>query len=256
MDNQYPKTITLHLRTQFLGQRPGKYNAWQVSMVEKTLPYSQVAMIVCDMWDKHWSLGASERVNAMAPRMNAVLSMARARGATIIHAPSDTMEFFEGSPGRERALGVPKISTPAEIEHADFLLPVDDSDGGSDTGETIEKRVWTCQHPAVQINQEKDYISDDGLQVLAILRNLEIRLLLIMGVHTNMCILNRSFAIKQMVRWDMPVALVRDLTDSLYNPALPPYVSHDWGTALVVEYIEKFWCPTIISTNLFSAPLL
>jgi hypothetical protein len=77
-----------------------------------------------------------------------------------------------------------------------------------------------------------------------------------MGVHTNMCILNRSFAIKQMVRWDMPVALVRDLTDSLYNPALPPYVSHDWGTALVVEYIEKFWCPTIISTNLFSAPLL
>ncbi len=25
--------------------------------------------------------------------------------------------------------------------------------------------------------------------------------LLIMGVHTNMCVLNWSFAIKQMVRW-------------------------------------------------------
>jgi hypothetical protein len=115
MDNQYPKTITLHLRTQFLGQRPGKYNAWQVSMVEKTLPYSQVAMIVCDMWDKHWSLGASERVNAMAPRMNAVLSMARARGATIIHAPSDTMEFFEGSPGLWvflKSLPLRRLNTP------------------------------------------------------------------------------------------------------------------------------------------------
>jgi nicotinamidase-related amidase len=255
MVNNYPKTLTLHLRSQFLGQRPGKYNAWQVSMVEKTLPYSQVAMIVCDMWDNHWSLGAAERVNAMAPRMNAVLEIARARGAAIIHAPSDTMEYYSGSPARERALGVPKISPPAEIKHKDFLLPVDDTDGGSDTGETVEKRVWTCQHSAIHINQEKDYISDDGLQVWAILKYLDISHLLIMGVHTNMCILNRSFAIKQMVRWGMPVALVRDLTDSLYNPARPPYVSHDWGTALVVDYIEKFWCPTIASTNLFSTPL-
>jgi hypothetical protein len=64
-----------------------------------------------------------------------------------------------------------------------------------------------------------------------------------------MCILNRSFAIKQMVRWGLPVALVRDLTDSLYNPARPPYVNHDAGTALVIAYIEKFWCPSIDSTD-------
>jgi hypothetical protein len=61
--------------------------------------------------------------------------------------------------------------------------------------------------------------------------------------------LNRSFAIKQMVRWGLPVALVRDLTDSLYNPALPPYVSHDLGTWLMIEYIEKFWCSTITSAD-------
>jgi hypothetical protein len=65
-----------------------------------------------------------------------------------------------------------------------------------------------------------------------------------------MCILGRSFAIKQMVKWGMPIALCRDLTDSMYNPARPPYVSHDEGTRLIIEFIEKFWCPTVLSADL------
>ncbi len=47
-----------------------------------------------------------------------------------------------------------------------------------------------------------------------------------------------------------PVELVRDLTDTMYNPAMRPYVSHDEGTRLVVEFIEKFWCPTVESRQL------
>jgi hypothetical protein len=65
-----------------------------------------------------------------------------------------------------------------------------------------------------------------------------------------MCILNRSFAIKQLVRWGISVALVRDLTDAMYDPALPPYVSHAQGTELVIGYIEKFWCPTVARESL------
>ena len=40
------------------------------------------------------------------------------------------------------------------------------------------------------------------------------------------------------------VAELAPRVDALYNPAMPPYVSHEEGTALVVGYIEKFWCPT------------
>jgi hypothetical protein len=71
-----------------------------------------------------------------------------------------------------------------------------------------------------------------------------------MGVHTNMCILGRSFAIKKMLKRGMLPLLVRDLTDAMYNPAKPPYVSHDEGTALVINYIEKFYCPTIDSEQI------
>ena len=76
--------------------------------------------------------------------------------------------------------------------------------------------------------------------------------LLILGVHTNMCVLHRSFGIKQMVKWGVNIALVRDLTDTMYNPASRPYVSHAAGTQLVVSYIEQFWCPTVDSTDLLS----
>ena len=50
-----------------------------------------------------------------------------------------------------------------------------------------------------------------------------------------------------MVRWGIRPILIRALTDAMYNPAMPPYVSHEEGTNLVVGYIEKFWCPTMTS---------
>src|SRR5262245_3353683 len=61
------------------------------------------ALIVCDVWDLHHCKRAVERVQEMAPRMNEVLTKARQQGAFIIHAPSDCMAFYEGTPMRRRA---------------------------------------------------------------------------------------------------------------------------------------------------------
>ena len=52
-----------------------------------------------------------------------------------------------------------------------------------------------------------------------------------------------------MVKACMNVVLVRDLTDSLYHPSMPPRVSHEQGTLLVVEHIEKYWCPSIVGED-------
>lgn len=223
---------------------------WRVQISEKRVPAAATAIIICDMWDDHWSRGAAERVGELAPRMNDVIEVARARGARIIHAPSETMAFYADAPGRRRLAAIPRIDLPAPSEHADPPLPVDASDGGSDTGETSWYKAWTRQHPAIRIDQERDAISDDGTEIFSLLRHQEIEQVLMMGVHTNMCVLNRPFAIKALVRRGIPVALVRDLTDAMYNPARPPYVGHAEGTRLIVEYIEAFWCPTIASADL------
>ncbi len=87
-------------------------------------------------------------------------------------------------------------------------------------------------------------ISDSGPEIYSFLRQRGIVNLLVMGVHTNMCVLNRAFAIKKMTALGIRCILVRDSTDAMYNPQDAPHVSHDAGTQLVIEYIEKFWAPT------------
>ena len=45
----------------------------------------KTAIVVCDMWDRHWCAGASRRVDALAPPMNKVLNSARDPGR--VHHP-------------------------------------------------------------------------------------------------------------------------------------------------------------------------
>ena len=53
-----------------------------------------------------------------------------------------------------------------------------------------------------------------------------------------------------MVKWGVDVTLIRDLTDTMYNPLKAPYVSHEEGTELVIKFIEAFWCPSMKSDDL------
>ncbi len=218
---------------------------------EESLPVSQTAILICDMWDKHWCSGATERVEALAIKMAPVIDAARARGIQIIHAPSETMEFYKDWPQRRRMLGIAKVQPPAPLGITDPPLPIDDRSGGCDTGESFYT-AWKREIATLPV-VDGDVISDDGLQIYSFLREHGIRNLLVMGVHANMCVLNRSFAIKQMTNWGIHCVLVRDLTDSMYNPKDRPYVSHARGTEMVVEHIEKYWCPSAVSADLMRA---
>lgn len=239
----------LHLTIRRQMPKTTGRHGWRVVEQEAVWHASETAIIIVDMWDKHWSWGATERVNVMAPRMNTVIEAARAKGVKVIHASSDTMDFYKDHPARLRALAAPHVEPPELMEHPDPPLPVDASDGGSDTGEEKSYKAWSRQHPAIEI-LDADFISDSGQEIYNILKQHDIKNLIYMGVHTNMCVLGRPFGIKAMVRWGFNVVLTRDLTDAMYNPFKPPYVSHEEGTRLVIEYIEKFWCPTILSDDL------
>ena len=227
---------------------------WDAVNIDKDLPVAETAVLLCDVWDNHWCGGAAQRVDRMAPRINSVIEAARNKGVQIIHSPSDTMEFYANTPHRRRIEAIPRVEPPKPVSLPKApRLPIDDSDGGCDTAETDSHRAWTRQHPAIEIVGD-DVISDDGVEILGLMAASGIKNLIVMGVHTNMCVLNRSFAIKQMTRWGIRCVLVRHLTDAMYNPERAPYVSHDEGTELVIEHIEKYWCPSILSKDLLSCP--
>jgi nicotinamidase-related amidase len=242
--------LRLLLQSQTLTTDPDGRQGWRVRQTPVTWPVARTALLLCDVWDRHWCQGAVVRLEAMIPRLQATVDAARERGVQVIHAPSDTMACYADSPARRRVLQVPAVAPPPDLAHDDPPLPIDDRDGGADTGETCPRRTWTRQHPGIGIDADRDAITDQGREAYALLAQQGRDRLLIAGVHTNMCVLNRTFAIKQMVRWGLQVALIRDLTDAMYNPACAPYVSHDEGTRLVVAYIEKHWCPSVDSGQL------
>jgi nicotinamidase-related amidase/type 1 glutamine amidotransferase len=251
---------------------PGSGRYHTVQRVDSWDP-AKTALIVCDVWDLHHCLNAVRRVEEFGPRLNEVVKAARERGITIIHAPSDCMEAYVDHPARKRAMTVPKAAVlPEEITswcsripaEEKGVYPIDQSDGGEDDdpAEHAEwaakltalgrnpKAPWKKQSDLIEIDGERDYISDRGDEVWSILASHGIENVILSGVHTNMCVLGRPFGLRQMAKNEKNVVLMRDMTDTMYNPQMWPYVSHFSGTDLIVSHIEKFVCPTIASNQI------
>ncbi len=239
---------------------------------EQWLP-SRTAIIVCDMWDLHHCKNAVTREGEMAPRFNEVLEKARKDGVLIIHAPSSCMKPYEGTLARERAKSAPQAARlpdkigewckqiPAEEQ---AVYPIDQTDGGEDddlaehaawaaelTAKGLNPRApWTKQIDTLRIDQEKDAISDSGVEIWNLLESKYIDNVILMGVHTNMCVAGRPFGLRQMAKNGKHVVLMRDMTDTMYNPARWPFVSHVRGTDLFIQHVEKRICSTITSDQL------
>ncbi len=242
----------------------------KTSLVKEQWQPARTAIIVCDMWDLHHCKNAVTREGEMAPRMNEVLEKARKEGVLIIHAPSSCMKPYEGTPARERAksaltaarlpdkIGEWCKQIPAE-EMA--VYPLDQTDGGEDDdpaehaawAKELEakglnpKAPWTKQIDTLRIDQDKDAISDSGVEIWNLLESKNIDNVILMGVHLNMCVSGRPFGLRQMAKNGKHVVLMRDMTDTMYNPARWPFVSHTRGTELFIQYVEKRICPTITS---------
>jgi nicotinamidase-related amidase len=228
---------------------------WEAVTLTRHFDPSKTALLVCDMWDRHWCRGAEERAGVLARRIGPVIELARERGVLIIHAPSDTIEHYHQTAARINMLKIAACDPPEPLPLADPPLPIDDSDGGCEGGSNTiprDTKVWSRENAEISM-AGNDLISEDGREIYSALRWHGVDTLLFAGVHANMCILTRSFGIRQMIRWGVNCVLIRDLTDAMYNPARPPYVSHSRGTELVIEHIEKYWAPTVTSVDLAGA---
>lgn len=229
---------------------------WRETETAATWEPATTAAVICDMWDQHWCKGATSRVAEMAPRMNELITELRRRGVLIIHCPSETMKFYEGAPGRQLAQSAPKVATSTPLQGWCNLnsvkeppLPIDDSDGGcDDQPQCHQGSPW--QHEISTLEIKKGDAITDNTEAYNLMRERGITNVLIMGVHENMCVLGRPFSIRQLVYQGQNVALVRDLTDTMYNSRQRPFVNHFIGTDLVRRHIEKYWCPTLTSDQI------
>jgi nicotinamidase-related amidase len=245
---------------------------WKRAIAQAEWEPGRTAVIVCDVWDYHHSINAVRRLEEMLPTMNALVGKLRSEGSIVIHSPSDCMPHYAEHPARQRAVAIPKQELPEAIvswncrieKERSETYPLDQSDGGEDD-DPQEHRAWATtlsslgrnpalpwgsQNSAIAIDPAKDYVSDRGDEVWAILKHHQIEHVVMIGVHTNMCVLGRPFGLRQLVNNGMDVVLVRDLTDCMYNPQRWPYVDHYSGNDLMIAYVEHVVCPTITSDQI------
>lgn len=252
--------LHLHVRTwSNRTNRPAPQEAKEDWAANKT------AIIICDMWDDHWCKSASQRVAEMAGPLNEVVKKARAKGVFIIHAPSTCMDFYKDAPQRRMAKEAPFAPTPKPLSTSERwgtlwcwpdaklegVLPIDDSDMGCscEGKKCVIRDAWKREIATLEIALE-DAITDDGQEVWNLLQQHHIENVILCGVHLNMCVLGRPFGIRQMVHMGKNVALMRDMTDTMYNPERPPGVSHFRGTEMVIAHVERYWCPTFTSADI------
>ena len=265
--NENEGSLPLRLRSR-VETEPGS-GVFRVIEKAETWNPRQSAIIVCDMWDLHHCLNATRRVEEMAPRMNQLLDAAREPRRPHHPRPEQLHGRLQGPPGpaardqtptREEPAQGHRPVVPAIPAEEKGKYPIDQSDGGEDD-DPAEHAEWAAKLKAMGRNpaprgsrrstaltiHDGDVISDSGEEIWSILEQRGIDNVILVGVHTNMCVLGRPFGLRQMAKNGKNVVLMRDMTDTMYNPARSPYVSHFTGTDLIVEHIEKWVCPTITS---------
>ena len=99
--------MELTLRWHALERDAHRRSVWAVREEMRNWSANETALLLCDVWDGHWCRGAVERLDVLLPRMQQVVETARAQGVQIVHAPSDTMDFYADSLARRRALEAP-----------------------------------------------------------------------------------------------------------------------------------------------------
>eukprot|EP00756_Hemistasia_phaeocysticola_P045499 Hpha_TRINITY_DN19247_c0_g1::TRINITY_DN19247_c0_g1_i1::g.194289::m.194289 len=249
--------LRMTFRTQYMGgvsQGHFGRQEWIPREREVTWAAAETGVVIVDMWDKHWCPSATTRVAELAVPMNDFVGRARESGVTVIWAPSDVTDFYTGTPERNNTLNLPEATLPHYKQPDIPTFPLGTStDGGCDV-EAKEHNAWSRQIATLQI-QPSDFLisavvekNSSQKELNNVISAKKLRHLIYLGVHENMCILNRPFALETMHAWGWTqdnLAVVRDLVDVMYTPRDPPYVSHDEGLRIHTAYVEKFWAGSV-----------
>lgn len=245
------------LRTRVKADKAAK--GFHVVEKEAVWKPKETAILIVDMWNDHHCKSAAKRVVELAPAMNRVVRKARERGVLIIHAPSSCSGFYEGTPARKRVLDLKTVKAPTTFQWNYFnpdhegplAAKLEEAGCSCETAKPCgpNYRAWKRQIAAIEIT-DADAVTDNGQEIYNLLEKRGIHNVIVMGVHTNRCVLGRPFGIRQMVYVGKNVVLCRDLTDSYHrDPG-----KHFEGLKKIVAHVEKHWCPTITSTSITGKP--
>jgi nicotinamidase-related amidase len=227
-----------------------------------TLDPARTAFVVIDMWDRHWCETYTKRVANMVPRLNQTLTAARTLGMTVVHAPSDVLDFYADAPQRRAMQNAPPSPLPKTVTFDPPAPPppTDYCECGPDQPCRRKYKAWSRQHPDLLIDQH-DLIGNCNLgrELVHLCAARNIDTLIYTGVASNMCVLHRSMGILNMRRYGFRVLVVADLVNAITANGIGPDGQRDRnftpakGTHRIQRYIEQHVAATLESRQLIAA---
>lgn len=233
----------------------------QVRFAIETITPRKTAVVVIDMWDRHWCKTYTARVGNLVPRMNQTIAAARKLGLQIVWAPSDVAEFYKDYPQRRTMQAIPSHPVPAKISFDPPQVPQGDyCECGPEQPDKEHKRVWTRQQADLVIEAE-DLIADtnNGRELLNLCAERGIDTLIYLGVASNMCVCYRDMGMINMRKHGLRTLFVSDQVESImangFNPAtktLDPNFTPAKGSAIVQRFLEAHVAPSFESHQLLT----
>ena len=226
---------------------PGLGGASRVVETAAAWDPRRTAIIVCDMWDLHHCLNAIRRVGEIGPEdgrgPQGRPRAGRHRSSTpraVAWTPTRTTPPASAPRTRPRSKSLPDGDRPvvqADPRRGEGRLP--DRPARRRRGRRPRRTrplgrparrdgpqpprpVEVADRRASRSTATTDYISDNGEEIWSILEDRGIDNVILMGVHLNMCVLGRPFGLRQMAKNGKNVVLMRDMTDTMYNPRKRP----------------------------------
>ena len=207
-----------------------------------TIPISQMALVLVDVWQRHYLKDTEARgeaivTNTLVPLMNAC----RKAGVTIVHAPSPVVAKQLPNWSRQQAAGSSQQAPdwpPSEFRNLSgrfeiYKRPKEprELERQKLSRHQIHPKAWPLENEAVVATGEELHLYCKQQGIL---------FLLFAGFNTNACILSRDYGTMQMRNRGYEVILVRDCTTGMESKETQPTLSQTNGAILMLEMFGHY----------------
>lgn len=208
-----------------------------------TIPLSQCALVLVDVWQRHYIKEPEERAEQIIDdNLVPLMKACRANGLEIIHAPAP-----EAARIHPRWVNLPKekkqASSQEEWPPKNFRSL---SGEFSQYRRPVEPREKERQAlPPLRIHPKAEPVGNevviaDGEELHQYCREKGILFLLFAGFNTNACILSRDYATVEMSKRGYQVVLVRDCTTAMESAESQATLSQTNGAILQLEMFGQY----------------
>jgi nicotinamidase-related amidase len=209
-----------------------------------TIPVPQAAIVLVDVWDRHYLKDTEARAEAIiADKLLPLLVACRSTAMPIIHAPSPTMAMRHPNWVRlVREDELPAMRAdwpPSEFREKAGVYRSYRRPDEPREAEIAHLRAGLTLHPLVQPLADEPVVAT-GEELHRCCRQREILFLLFAGFNTNACILQRDYGTLAMSRRGYEVILVRDCTTGMESRETQAKLRQTEGAVALLEMFGSY----------------